>query len=170
MLYKGSVLKNVSKLTDKHKRQSSSGVLSKEKMFLKILQTSKKNIFAGVSLIKLQSGNLKLLEAATRDVLFANLTGKNLCWSLSLIKLWFWGPATLLKTTPTQALCCEIYKRFQNNYFEEHLWMSTAKLYLKRDSNIGLFLWTLWIIQEHLFCRGSTNVWLRNTSEGVSLQ
>ena len=72
VLYKRSVLKNFSEFTDKHKKQSSSGgVLSKEKMFLKILQNSQKNIFAGVSsLIKLQGGNLKLSEAATGDVLY----------------------------------------------------------------------------------------------------
>ena len=70
MLYKRSVLKNVSKFTDKHKKQSSGGVLSKEKMFLKILQKSQKNIFSGVSfLIKLQAGNLKPSVAATGDVL-----------------------------------------------------------------------------------------------------
>ena len=28
---------------------------------------------------------------------FVNFTGKNLCWSLFLIKLQTWGPATLLK-------------------------------------------------------------------------
>ena len=70
MLYKRSVLKNVSKFTDKHKKQSSGGVLSKEKMFLKILQNSQKNIFSGVSLlIKLLAGNLKPSEIATGDVL-----------------------------------------------------------------------------------------------------
>ena len=69
MLYERSALKN-SKFTDKHKKQSSGGVLSKEKMSLKILQNSQKNIFAVVSfLIKLQAGNLKLSEAATGDVL-----------------------------------------------------------------------------------------------------
>ena len=69
MLYKRSVLKN-SKFTDKHKKQSSGGVLSKEKMSLKTLQNSQKNIFAVVSfLIKLQTGNLKLSGAATGDVL-----------------------------------------------------------------------------------------------------
>ena len=70
VLYKRSVLKNVSKFTDKHKKQSSGGVLSKVKMSLKILQNSQKNIFAVVSfLIKLQAGNLKLSEAATGDAL-----------------------------------------------------------------------------------------------------
>ena len=67
MLYKRSVLK-YSKFTDKHKKQSSGGVLSKEKMSLKILQNLQKNIFAVVSfLIKLQAGNLKLSGAATGD-------------------------------------------------------------------------------------------------------
>ena len=68
MLYKRSVLKN-SKFTDKHKKQSSGGVLSKEKMSLKILQNSQKNIFPVVSFImKLQARKLKLSGAATGDV------------------------------------------------------------------------------------------------------
>ena len=44
-------------------------------------------------------------------------------------------------------LSCEIYKLFKNNYFEEHLWMSASKLYLEKDSNTGMFLWILGIIQ-----------------------
>ena len=75
MLYKRSVLKN-SKFTDKIKKQSSGGVLSKEKMSLKNSQKihmskiHRKNIFPVVSfLIKLQVGNLKLSGAATGDVL-----------------------------------------------------------------------------------------------------
>ena len=69
MLYKRSVLKN-SQFTDKLKKQSSGDVLSKEKMFLKILQNSQKNIFATVSfLTRLQAANLKLAEAATGAVL-----------------------------------------------------------------------------------------------------
>ena len=59
---------------------------------------------------------------------------------------------------------CEIRKLFKNNYFEEHLWTSASKLYLTRDSNTGVFLWSLWIIQKHLFCRGSMNGWFWNTS------
>ena len=81
---------------------------------------------------------------------FTKFTAKYLCWSLFLIKLQFWGPATLLKKTPTQVLSCEIYKLFKNNYFEEHLWTSASKHYLKRDSNAGAFLWILWIIQDFL--------------------
>ena len=44
----------------------------------------------------------------------------------------FWGPATLLKKIPTQALSYRICKHFKNNYFEEHLWTSAFKHYLKK--------------------------------------
>ena len=44
VLYERSVLKNFSKFRDKHKKQSSGGVLSKERMFLKILQNSQKHL------------------------------------------------------------------------------------------------------------------------------
>ena len=68
MLYKRGGLKNFSTFTNKQKKQSTGGVLTKD--FLKILQNSQINIFVIVSfLIKLQAGNLKLSEAATRDVL-----------------------------------------------------------------------------------------------------
>ena len=95
---------------------------------------------------------------------FVNFTGNNLCWSLFLIKLQFWGSTTLLKKTPTQVVSSEIC-----NYFEEHLWMSTSYLSLKEDCNIGVFLWILWIIKEHIFCRWSTNGWFWNTCAGVSV-
>ena len=82
------------------------------------------------------------------------------------MRLQFWEPATLLKKTLTQLFSCEIYKLFKNNYFEEHLWTSAPKLYLKRDSNTGGYLWILWIVQEHLFCWGSMNGSFWNTSAG----
>ena len=45
-------------------------------MFLKILQNSQINIFAGAFfLIKLQAGNLKLSEAATGDIFLKRRTG-----------------------------------------------------------------------------------------------
>ena len=130
-------LKNFSKL-QVNTRSSHPEVFCK-KIFLKILQISQKNVFAGVPfLIKLQAGNLKLSEAATGNVLLKKVflkrcTGvpvvhtsstqnrcfwtihkirsKYLCWSLFLIKLQFWGLATLLKKSPTQMLSCEIYKQ-----------------------------------------------------------
>ena len=40
-----------------------------QKIFLKFLQNSQENIFAGISfLIKVQAGNQKLSETTTRDV------------------------------------------------------------------------------------------------------
>ena len=147
----------------------------------KMLQNSLKNVYAGVSfLVKLQAGishwrcsvkqgvflkrRAGVSEQAFIDPLqnrcsWIKLTGKNLCWSLFLIKLQLWEPATLLKKAPTQVFSCEICKLFKNNYFEEHLWTSASKLYLKRDSNTVVFLWILGISREHLFCRGPMNGW-----------
>ena len=76
----------------------------------------------------------------------------------------FWRTAISSKKTPTQRLYCEIWKLFKNYYFEDYLWMSASKLYLKRDSSTGFFPCILGIIHEHLFCRGSTNGWSWNTS------
>ena len=67
-------------------------------------------------------------------------------------------------------LSCEFGEIFKNNYFEEHLWTTASKLYLKRDSNTDVFLLIFKITQEYLFCRASTNIWFWNTSAGVSLQ
>ena len=61
-------LKNFSKL-QVSTRSSHSEVFCK-KMFLKILQISQKNVFAGVPFFKkFAGGNLKLSEAATGNVL-----------------------------------------------------------------------------------------------------
>ena len=88
-----------------------------------------------------------------------NFTGNHLCWSLFLIKLHFWG--------------LQLYQR-RVHYFPAKFAIilsqkSTCKLYLKRDSNIGVSPWILWIIQEHIFCRLSTSDWFWNTSRGFSL-
>ena len=85
---------------------------------------------------------------------FADLTEKDLCWSL--FKLQFWRPVTLLKTTSTLVLSCEMWKIFKNNYFEEHLWATAFKLYLKTGTNTGVFLWILkFYFAEHLRGDGS---------------
>ena len=66
VLYKKGVLKNFSKLSDKHKKLSSGGILSKDvlKNFLNFA------IFTRVYfLTKSQARNLKLAEAAARDCL-----------------------------------------------------------------------------------------------------
>ena len=106
VLFKRGILKNFSKSSDKDKKQSSGGFLWKDilKNFAKFTEKHLESLFGGVSfLIKLQAENLKLSEAdagvsKTRfPKNFANFTGKNLWWSLFLMKLEFWGPATLLK-------------------------------------------------------------------------
>ena len=76
-----------------------------------------------------------------------------------------WGPAILFKKTPTQILSSEICDIFKNNYFEEHLWTTTSKLYFKRDSTqmfscefCELFKNSYFV--EHLLTAGSeTPVW-----------
>ena len=62
-----------------------------------------------------------------------------MCWSLFLIKLQFWEPATLLKKASTHVFSCEICKLFKNYYFKEHLWTPASKLYLKRETPTQVF-------------------------------
>ena len=52
---------------------------------------------------------------------FANFKGKHLCWSLFLIKLQAFRPATLLKEDSNIEIFCEISEIFKNTYFEECL-------------------------------------------------
>ena len=69
VLYKRGVPRNFSKLSDKHKKLSSGGILSKDvlKNFVKFTE---KTIFARVYfLTKSQARNLKLADAAARDCL-----------------------------------------------------------------------------------------------------
>ena len=70
------------------------------------------------------------LEAVTGGVLqnFAMLTGKDLCWSLFLIKLQAFRPATLLKRDSDIGVY-SVYSAldiFENTYFDEYL--RTAEL------------------------------------------
>ena len=53
------------------------------------------------------------------DVLknFANFIGNHQYWSIILIKLQAWRPATLLKKTPTQVFSFEICESFKNTLF-----------------------------------------------------
>ena len=141
VLYKRGDLKNFSKFSHKYKKQSSESVLSKDvlKNFTKFTE---KNMFCGVSfLTKLQAINLKLAEVTARVLKSLQILQEKK--NLFLIKLEFWGSATLLKKTPTQVFSCEIYKLFKNNYFKKRLWTSASKRYLKRDSNTAALLWIL---------------------------
>ena len=67
MLYKRGDL-NFLKFKDKHKRQSSGGVLSKD-VLKNFARFAEKYLWTSLFLIKLHAGNLKLSEAATGDVL-----------------------------------------------------------------------------------------------------
>ena len=66
---------------------------------------------------------------------------------------------------PQTKFTCSYKKRV---YFEEHLWMSAFKLYLKRHYNQHRCFPVNTIIQEDLFCSRSTNGWFWNTNLGVS--
>ena len=52
---------------------------------------------------------------------FTIFTGKHLCWSLFLIKLQVWRPATLSKEALTQVFPCKYCEIFKSTYFQEHL-------------------------------------------------
>ena len=101
MLYKRSVLRN-SKFTDKIKKQSSGGVLSKEKMSLKILQNSQKKHFS-------------------RSLFFNKVAG----WKPETFRSSHWRcsakQGVLKKVTPTNVFPCEFYELFKNTYFAEDL-------------------------------------------------
>ena len=57
-------------------------------MFLKCLQNSQKNIFAGISfLIKSQAGNLKLSEAATGQPMVSKIRPEAVVVSYSVKKV-----------------------------------------------------------------------------------
>ena len=62
---------------------------------------------------KSRSSHLEVL--CEKDLLknIAKVTGKQLRWSLSLIKFQAFRPATLLRKTQTQVLSCEYCKMFE---------------------------------------------------------
>ena len=66
---------------------------------------------------------------------FANFTGKHLCWSLFIIELQAFWPATLLNRDPTLVWNkqrfnnCGICEIFKNSYFEAHLRKTTSEIY-----------------------------------------
>ena len=54
-----------------------------------------------------------------------------------------WGNKNELRTFHTQNWKTKFTGSYKKRlYFEENLWMSASKLYLKRDYNTGVFLWT----------------------------
>ena len=99
-------------------------------------------------------------EAAVRRTCSLIKEDSDTCASLRIFVIF--KLCKLLQTLQT----CKLseFTNFQNNFFEENLWMPASTLFLKRDSNTGASAWILWIFQEHLFCRGSTKCWFWSTS------
>ena len=96
---------------------------------------------------------------------FVNFTEKHLRCNHLLTKLHFWGFETLLKKIPRQIVPVKFAKVLRTTILKnicEGMFLN----FLKRDFNTDVFLSILRIIQEHLFCIGSTNGWFRNTSAG----
>ena len=58
---------------------------------------------------------------------FLIFTENDPCWSLFLIKLHAFKPATLLKRDSNIYIFCEICEIFENAYFEEHLRATALK-------------------------------------------
>ena len=115
------LLEIFSKFTDKHKKQSSGGALSKNTRKIHKKHISRSLFFNKVTrwkpeTVRSSHWRCSLKQGALKS--FANFAGKNRCWSLFLMKFQFWGPATLLKKTPTLVISCKICKPFKNNYFE----------------------------------------------------
>ena len=99
MLCKRSILKIVSEFTDKHKKQSSKGVLSKKKDVLRnFAKFAENHLFWSLFFNKIAGWKpetfrsnhwrCSVKQGALKN--FANFTGNNLRWSLFLIKLYFW--------------------------------------------------------------------------------
>ena len=78
-----------------------------------------------IKIMEMALRELERTEAGTEVVLWkkvflknlTNFTGKDLCWSLFLMK----------SQDPTQMFSCEICEIFNNIYFEEHLRTTASK-------------------------------------------
>ena len=67
---------------------------------------------------------------------FTIFTGKNLCWSLFLIKLPVWSP----QETPIQMFSSKYCEIFKNSYFKEHLQTAASD---------GFFIQFVFILATH---------------------
>ena len=94
----------------------------------------------------------------------ANFTGKNLCWSLFLIKLQVFRPATLLKRDSDTGISCEICEIFKNVFFEEHLWTTASVVSFSWNLCWSLFLINLQVFRTATFLKRGfrTDVFLWN--------
>ena len=142
MLYKRGVQKNFSKFSDKHK--SSEDVLSKDvlKNFVKLAEKHlcRSLLFNKVATWKPYIGRSCHWRSVKQGVL--KFRWKNSVLESLFNKVGVLRACNFIKEDSDTDFFCEIYKLFKND-FEEHLWTSASKHYLKRNSNSGAFLWIL---------------------------
>ena len=105
VLYKRGVLKNFSKFTDKHKKQSSGGVLSKN-VLENFAKFTGKYLCRSLSFNKVAGWKLETWNC------------QKLCHRLFLIKLQLWGPAVLLRRLQHRCFPVKFANFLRINYFE----------------------------------------------------
>ena len=86
---------------------------------------------------------------------FANFTGNHLCWSLFIIKLQAWGPATFFKREFDTSVL-----RWNLRIFQEHLfWRAFVNLcmllYLHRWFSLQCMKKLWWRFMMEIFCENS---------------
>ena len=96
---------------------------------------------------------------------FANFTGKRLCWSLFLIKLQVWRPATLRKETPTQIFSCEIWEIFKNICERLLLALKYGKDLFRKD--VTQNFWTLTYCNTPKVLRYFIFEWVENSEQKI---
>ena len=94
-------------------------------MLLKILQISQKTLCRNFFLIEFRWSQRRC--SIKRAILkhFAIFMGKHFCWSLFLIKLQTFRPATLLKRNSNAVAFLWILRNFKEHLFTEHPWTNT---------------------------------------------
>ena len=86
----------------------------------------------------------------------AILIGKHLCWSLFLINLQAYKPATLLQRDSNTGVFLWILKNFKNLYFKGHLWTTASELYwFKVEKIIEKVTIIGGVFRTKLFCKNS---------------
>ena len=131
MLYKRGILKNFSKFTDKHKKETSRGVLSRDTL-KDFGNFTEKHLCRSLLFNKVAGWKPETVRSSRwrwsvkQGVLknFTNFTGKNLCWTLFII-LKNICERLLLKfisrETRTHVFSCEFRELFKSTYFVEDL-------------------------------------------------
>ena len=124
------------KYRSSHRKQRSSHRRGPvKKVFLKILQTSRKNTCVGVFLIKTSKfefihiqyffsmvRNKSNHRCSVGEGVLRNFLGKHLCQSLFFNKV----SGLRKKETLTRAFSCEFSEIFKNTFFTEHLWTTAS--------------------------------------------